>query len=816
MKKIKGLFSVALAVILAFTSVIPSITINAKENLTYTEASNEKYASSYISNYYSKDIKNQIPYETCWAFAFCAASESSVRKEYGDNADFSEFQMIHFACSGVDVCDPMGLTKGDSYKRGNDKYSYLEAGGAQEMAFFNAASWKGVVDEEYAPYSICEKDKNAKLDPSLAYKKDAYYLSNCEAVPGKDIDAVKAMIVKHGSVASAYYAKDIFYNVENQYNTKEPVAEYCPMVVDGKYYITTNHAINIIGWDDNYSRENFGKYKPEKNGAWLCKNSWGKEWSKDGLFYISYEDSPLSYSNAYAYEYVKTDKYDYNYQYDGGYDTKFYGAKGANIYKATSDQQIKSVGYFTREANMQVIVKVYKYVTAGKPTSGVNVATKIITQPYYGYHTVDVDEIVKVNKDDLFSVVVEYKSNDASKANALVPLDVNHKDSISENNVVANPGESYVMTSDGSSWIEMDNSTDRGNCRIKVLTVDCSIKKVPVTSVTLNKTSVDLMKNNKIKLNANILPDNATNKQLRWKSSNIKVATVDANGEVTALGQGSAVITCTTMDGSEKSASCKVNVSVDITGYKIVLSNNVYEYTGKAITPAVTLINKNGNTVDKSFYTVSYLNNIEPGSAVVYVTGTNGCVGTCVARFDIRPTVLKIKQISNVKKGAKITWDKNTQADEYCLYRSQPGMSYELLVKTHDTSYIDTTAKNGVTYSYKLVAYKDGIASRDSNIMTNVWLSQSRIVSLTSSKPKTMKVKWAKNTKTTKYIISYSTDAKFKKRVKTVRVSRTSVSKVFKKLKSGKIYYVRVKVEKTVGGKTYQSVWSNIKKVKIK
>ena len=38
----------------------------------------------------------------------------------------------------------------------------------------------------------------------------------------------------------------------------------------------TNHAIQVVGWDDNYSRDNF-KERPEKDGAWLCKNSWGSE-----------------------------------------------------------------------------------------------------------------------------------------------------------------------------------------------------------------------------------------------------------------------------------------------------------------------------------------------------------------------------------------------------------------------------------------------------------------------------------------------------------------------------------------------------------
>ena len=90
-----------------------------------------------------------------------------------------------------------------------------------------------------------------------------------------------------------------------------------------------------------------------------------------------------------------------------------------------------------------------------------------------------------------------------------------------------------------------------------------NIKEIPTlsTSIALNKTSASLKATETITLVATVLPENATNKSVTWKSSNEVVATVDANGKVTAVAVGEATITVTTTDGSNKSATCKITVA---------------------------------------------------------------------------------------------------------------------------------------------------------------------------------------------------------------------------------------------------------------
>ena len=92
-------------------------------------------------------------------------------------------------------------------------------------------------------------------------------------------------------------------------------------------------------------------------------------------------------------------------------------------------------------------------------------------------------------------------------------------------------------------------------------TVTVTAATVPVTGVTLNKTSTSLYVGDTETLTATVAPDNATNKAVTWTSSDSAVATVDQNGVVTALARGTAVITATAADGRGASASCTVTVS---------------------------------------------------------------------------------------------------------------------------------------------------------------------------------------------------------------------------------------------------------------
>ena len=110
-----------------------------------------------------------------------------------------------------------------------------------------------------------------------------------------------------------------------------------------------------------------------------------------------------------------------------------------------------------------------------------------------------------------------------------------------------------------------------------------------VTSVVLNKKFVTLLNGRSINVNAKITPSNATNKKLKWTTSNSKVAVVNSQGKITAKGKGVATIKATALDGSKKYATCKVTVKQPVTSVKLNKKSVTLKVKGNAKQKTVTL-----------------------------------------------------------------------------------------------------------------------------------------------------------------------------------------------------------------------------------
>ena len=117
-------------------------------------------------------------------------------------------------------------------------------------------------------------------------------------------------------------------------------------------------------------------------------------------------------------------------------------------------------------------------------------------------------------------------------------------------------------------------------------------------SISLDKTNITLNNNKPVKLNEKVLPEYTNNKKVTWSSSNEKIARVDDNGNVTAVGNGTCKITATTTDGTNKTASC--DVKVDIKAKSISFSLTSYTITNLGQTPSFTPKILPENTANKN------------------------------------------------------------------------------------------------------------------------------------------------------------------------------------------------------------------------
>lgn len=115
----------------------------------------------------------------------------------------------------------------------------------------------------------------------------------------------------------------------------------------------------------------------------------------------------------------------------------------------------------------------------------------------------------------------------------------------------------------GNEGSTTQSYAEQNGLKFEVLSNENESENIPVTSITLNKTSLSLFVGDSETLIASILPDNATDKTVVWSSTNSNVVTVE-NGKVTAKSAGSATVYVSNEDGSQK-ASCNITVNTKST-----------------------------------------------------------------------------------------------------------------------------------------------------------------------------------------------------------------------------------------------------------
>ena len=221
------------------------------------------------------------------------------------------------------------------------------------------------------------------------------------------------------------------------------------------------------------------------------------------------------------------------------------------------------------------------------------------------------------------------------------------------------------------------------NGKTATCTVTVTETEVPVTGISLNKTSLSLVEGNSEILTANITPSNATNKSITWTSSNTGIATV-SNGKVNAVKAGTATITVKSNNG--KTATCTVtvtakNTEVAVTGISLnKTSLSLVEGNNETLTATITPSNATNKNItwtssNTSIATVSNGNiiGVKAGTAIITAKTNNGktitCTVTVTAKSNEEPKKIPVYRMYNPVNGEHL-FTANPQEVE-TLYRFQ-------------------------------------------------------------------------------------------------------------------------------------------------
>lgn len=448
-------------------------------------------------------VRDQGIWNTCWTFGILSAAEGNLLREYDIETDLSEHHLAWFTWQP----ETSGSQAGEGISVTGHPLMY---GGHMYYSTATLSAWKGAALEEDIPYTDSDgeaynPDGDWSVDESRRYDS-SYQLRNINFLPNPTVitdtgeylyrpqatEIIKSALMETGVLDAGYYMDGSRpeYATEDYFNY-DTGAQYADQ------HKEANHEVSIVGWDDTYPAENF-KIRPEGDGAWIVKNSWGTGWGSgvggnwggEGYFYMSYYDRSLCDVNQVSVV-PEEQGNDHNYQYDylgTASWWNFYNDDGslrreANIFEVQGNEQISAVSAATNEANMTVTVDIYKLgPEADSPEDGQKAASQEVFFPYTGYHVIELEEPVMLRAGEKFAVVLTKTGTDGL---TWTSVEAGYEYSVAGMTYTSkiNEGESYIflngkwedmITAKESMEKEMEESFGRqvevGNVLIKAFT----------------------------------------------------------------------------------------------------------------------------------------------------------------------------------------------------------------------------------------------------------------------------------------------------------------------------------------------------------
>lgn len=417
-------------------------------------------------------VKNQSPHGSCSSFGTIASLESTYLKRTGNIKAFSEWHFLYFSFTDMSPSLP-GFTVIDwSPYIGGEPYDLFSQDGSAWQSTAVLSRWNAIVDESVNPWPSDYNWRQQGNVPSLntaeavrlehvyhmRYGRDEQRNSN-----NFDIQTVKYTISNYGAVSFYLtWNHDSFNFDTNSYNYRGPM-------------LTSGHIATIVGWDDNYSKNNFVT-KPTNDGAWLAKNSWGTSWGDGGYFWISYECSTLATPAVFITG--DANNFDNIYQYDPlgwsnsyGYNTDT--AWFANVFETSNNsfnvknaenEILKAVSFYTAQTNSTYRIEIRTGITNNNPSSGKLQTIVEGTLNFSGYHTIRFNEDIVLEPNTIFSVVVRLKTPNYNKPIPIEEPIVNYSDKAK-----AEFNQSFISR-DGNEWTDLTAVVQNANVCIKAFT----------------------------------------------------------------------------------------------------------------------------------------------------------------------------------------------------------------------------------------------------------------------------------------------------------------------------------------------------------
>ncbi len=326
-------------------------------------------------------VSNQGNYGLCWVYAAISTAESSLIKQGFANSsiDLSELHALYF----------YRIDLRDSGTHVAELSAYCNGGGDEVNIIRNMRKGIGPVLESTVPWRNITDD--IVLDDSLyhSHVQELYdtYSAQIES-DSASRDKIKSLISTYGGVSAGMY---LYTNYFKYANTSSDDTTYnYPYNCNAE-----NHAIEIVGWDDDYPASNFIK-APSANGAWLIKNSYGTESEKSGMgtgyLWISYYDKTVNGTTAIALQFAQAGSTPYTLKLDKTEATMEVGtsftlnaevlpatAKDKNVKWVSSREDVAAVdsnGKITATKNGEAVITGYTNAGSAKNTCTVTVITK--------------------------------------------------------------------------------------------------------------------------------------------------------------------------------------------------------------------------------------------------------------------------------------------------------------------------------------------------------------------------------------------------------------------------------------------------------